>query len=211
MNININNITEYHSRRTMRSSQIKLVPVRKMRGLLSPAFISSLIISYIVIAVVSISFASVVGSEAASGSASFWFRPLTDGLIRPVSATSEPEPSASRSSVSVNSRSHRQPPLNGSIFGKRSVDTQRSRENQSRAPESKRDNSSKLNSLIRAKTDQNKQPSRNDKEIPNNSNTLKSPVKSVEHYEDLITDIIEDFLSRNTESKYCNSHVIFVC
>lgn len=105
-------------------------------------------------------------------------RSSNSGFINFASAEPAPVPASVTIPQASTSRSHRGPPMNGSMFGKRGVDKIRSIQKS----QYQQANSANLD-YIAAKNKQN----------------FRTQASS---YNDIITEIIENFLASNNESKY---------
>lgn len=119
-------------------------------------------------------------------------RETTSGLINFVSADPAPLPAPSSNSRSSTSRTNRGPPINGSMFGKRSVD------NLSRS--SAKQPAATTTPAIDYNKAKSKQNNLNSQQSLKSSPAIK--LHSVSSYHDIVTEIIENFLASNNESKY---------
>lgn len=191
-------IHDYHASCKIRLSK------RKFRGHPRLAIISIALILYIITCH---SMALLLNSDNNNNKSERPLRATPSSLIPAVSASPEPEPTAPRP---MGARAHREPPLNGSIFGKRSVAAQSSGKSRDTPtdPNTKYQQqqpndiptltSAIFNTNQRAKI--HSQPMRSSL-IKKFTDDMERSEASI-HYEDMITQTIEDFLAKNTESKY---------
>jgi len=158
---------------------------RKQIGRLSPRSISLLFLTFIISNHPSISL--LISGRGSLGGGEFERNEIWPNFGI-VSASPMPEP-ALTSARSASSSSHRAPPMNGSIFGKRSVGNSMIQ----------RDHVAKVyhESLV-AESKQRQQHQLGTPPTHANSKSMKRPTD----YQDIITEIIEDFLASNNESEY---------
>lgn len=169
---------------------------RKSRGFFNPSFISLALLVY---AIFNHSMISILSARknltlltATTSNDLEGFNEIiatiersSSGIITYVAAEPAPNPNPAASARGPTSRSNRGPPINGSIFGKRSVGSSADKE-----------------PLAQAANNNNKQPKLDSQQKQNQQQPQTSPVprsKSI-NYNDIITEMIEDFLSLNNES-----------
>lgn len=175
---------------------IKLAGGTKHRVSLNPVFISITIITYFCACQSLISTGKDVKSNKLGGDLNSWS--LDEAIVNPdspeayrtqlspfVFAAAEPAPAPTpRASRLSSPRAHREPPISGSIFGKRSADSQSNKASIS---------SSQAKLAETSQVQQEFSTSRKDK---------KQPTSEPLSYKDIITSMIEDFLALNKESEY---------
>lgn len=133
-------------------------------------------------------------------------------LVKMVGANPAPNPSPAKSR-SATSASHKVPPMNGSIFGKRSVmksgtrSQQRANKDNGMAKHNTNNdnvNNSDVDDRQQMMTMMREKASREENEqIIQSATSIKPPSRELEAYNNLITDTIEDFLARDIGGKWC--------
>lgn len=118
------------------------------------------------------------------------------GVINFVSANPAPLPASPSNSQASTSRSNRGPPINGSMFGKRSVINSLPSSSSLSASSTTKETTAALD-YIKAKNNQNKM---NSQQKSQSSPAVR--IHSVNSYHDIVTEIIENFLASNNESEY---------
>lgn len=125
-------------------------------------------------------------------------------LIGLVSAEPAPEPSPA-ATRSASSSSHRIPPMNGSIFGKRSVGANRYAQSQQRQQDQRASSGSDSQQQQRQQKHQTVDGIASEQQRVQRTPWIMSTAKNNQaaDYKAIITETIEDFLALNDESKYC--------
>lgn len=213
----------------------KMVMRKKQRiGIFNPATISTVLILYF-ISNQSITIIMSAGRNLTSNGDKHQVEDsnssaasLGGSLVNLVAAYPSPEPAAAVAR-SASSGSHRSPPMNGSIFGKRSLNgnghASRSRSEpepnkgspgQSQAPEKRDEPISHHTGVLDKEQQQKRQqqqpvPPSTDPNSPTTTTSSSSSSTSLDatseatKYKDIITETIENFLSTNNESKFMTS------
>lgn len=186
------------------STKIKVIMPKKRRAILSnPIFISIVIFLYIIPNPFIMTYLTTKSSieidiKSSSHNNQSQQTKIERTLIGLVGAVPSPEPAAAARTKSSSSGAHRVPPINGSIFGKRSLNNKLKR----RGEDELIFRSDQLVNRVAYQADNDKltQRSASSVELSNSFDRYKAKSEAI-RYEDVITDIIEDFLALNNDGK----------
>lgn len=209
----------YYSKSSKKETRV-IISKKKQSGILNPSVISLMVLLYLLPNPSIMTFSNTKGKPNNTIEQQINISNQKErSLFGLVGASPAPEPAASRTKT-ASSGSHRIPPMNGSIFGKRSIDKQDKKSN----PNDYNDNLSRLTlstpsyyieqqqqqqQQVKPKLQVNKNGESDSKQtirfkvekydtLATNQNLKSVPI----NYKDIITEVIEDFLASNNESKY---------